>query len=391
MHTDKIKEAITKIYHELNDPEQFVDSGSVATYIPELARVDPTKFSISTCFIDGSRFDIGDSDERFCMQSCSKVLSYCHVYDTVGKTKLHKHVGYEPSGQAFNAFALSRKNIPFNPCVNSGGIMVCSFIGKNKEPSERFRELTSAYSKMSGGGRIGFDNSVFLSEQHHSDRNISLGYYMRENGAFGKEFTPNDITDTLSIYHQQCSTTITSRLGAVMAGTLANGGVCPTTKERVISMNAVKDCLSIMCTCGMYDYSGQFFFEQGMPAKSGVSGCILLVIPNKIGICIWAPPLDALGNSCKGIEFCKRLNQVIDFHLIHNVLDQKIDFGRHEAKDKIAAAIRVNKTGERVTLPVVAANRTPPSPPKGSARGAARRGSPRKNGSTHAQQSLPKI
>ena len=318
---EKIAKIINKIYYELKD----IDGGKVADYIPELACVNHDLFGISVCHVNGEIHNIGDCNKYFCLQSCSKPLSYCIAYDQNGKDELHKRVGYEPSGQAFNAFILNKNGLPHNPMINSGAIMVSSQIGKNKEPAKRFNIIKSFYSKLAGNNKIGFDNSVFLSEHHHADRNISLAYYMRENGAFKDSLSPNEITDNLNLYFQQCSTTITCEMGSIISSTLANGGICPTTKEEVCSNNSVKDCLTLMYGCGMYDYSGEFSFEVGLPAKSGVSGCILLVVPNMMGICIWSPPLDEQGNSFKGIEFCKRLNNEMNLHIFHNIISNKID------------------------------------------------------------------
>ena len=154
---------------------------------------------------------------------------------------------------------------------------------------------------------------------------MSLAYYMRENGAFKEEISPNSITEALDLYFQQCSITINCKMGAIMAATLANGGICPVSSEKIFDKGVIEDCLTLMYGCGMYDYSGQFSFEVGLPAKSGVSGCILLVIPNKMGICIWSPPLDNNGNSYKGIEFCKRLSTELDLHIFHNLVSNKIE------------------------------------------------------------------
>jgi len=317
---DKLEVIIDDIYNILLKDV----SGRVADYIPELASVDPSMFGVSVCMVDGKSLNKGNFDKYFCLQSCSKPLSYCIAHDMLGRDKLHEHVGYEPSGQSFNAFILNKNGLPHNPMINAGAIMVASQIDKSKEPSTRFNIIKSYYSKMAGDKHVGFDNSVFLSEQHHADRNISLAYYMRENGAF-KNITPNEITESLNLYFQQCSTTITCEMGAVIASTLANGGLCPLTNEQVISTDSVKDCLTLMYGCGMYDYSGQFSFEVGLPAKSGVSGCILLVIPNMMGICIWSPRLDLQGNSFRGIEFCKMLNKKMDLHIFHNIIGNKID------------------------------------------------------------------
>lgn len=319
---EKIIPIVKSIYHDLKD----VSGGKVADYIPELAEVEPSKFAISVCHVNGETFHIGDSQDKFCLQSCSKPLSYCIAYDDLGKEELHQRVGYEPSGQAFNAFILNRKGLPHNPMINAGAIMVASQIGKKLEPAKRFNIIKNTYSKMTGNESVGFDNSVYLSEYHHADRNISLAYYMRENGAFQEELTPNDISENLTLYFQQCSATINSEMGATMSATLANGGICPTTKEQVVSTDSVKDCLTLMYGCGMYDYSGQFAFEVGLPAKSGVSGCILLVIPNSMGICIWSPPLDKQGNSFKGIQVCKKLNEKLNLHIFQNIISNKIDF-----------------------------------------------------------------
>lgn len=316
-----MKEIIKKLYDELKE----YNGGNVADYIPELAKVDPNKFSISVCKINGEQFNIGDSEDYFCLQSCSKPLSYCIAHDLLGRDKLHKKVGYEPSGQSFNAFILNKNGLPHNPMINAGAIMVSSQIGNGEEPSKRFNIIEKYYNRLAGYiSKTGFDNSVFLSEQHHADRNISLAYYMRENGAFKDKMSPNQITEALNLYFQQCSTTINSKMGSIIAATLANAGVCPITSDEVISKDSVKDCLTLMYGCGMYDYSGQFSFEVGLPAKSGVSGCILLVIPNKFGICIWSPPLDEQGNSFKGIEFCKRFSKEMNLHIFHNIISNTI-------------------------------------------------------------------
>ena len=316
-----IKNIINKVYENVKNE----NGGKVADYIPELACIDPKLFGVSVCDINGNIYNFGNYEKHFCLQSCSKPLSYCKAYDELGKGELHKHVGYEPSGQSFNAFILNKNGLPHNPMINSGAIMVASQIGKKLEPGKRFNILKECYSQLAGNMHVGFDNSVFLSEQHHADRNISLAYYMRENGAFNEQLSPHEMSENLNLYFQQCSTTITCEMGSIISATLANGGVCPTTKERVLSENSVKDCLTLMYGCGMYDYSGEFAFEIGLPAKSGVSGCILLVIPNMMGICIWSPPLDEQGNSFKGLEFCKQLNKELDLHIFHNIISNKIN------------------------------------------------------------------
>ena len=163
---EKIAKIIDKIYYELKD----IDGGKVADYIPELACVNHDLFGISVCHVNGEIHNIGDCNKYFCLQSCSKPLSYCIAYDQNGKDELHKRVGYEPSGQAFNAFILNKNGLPHNPMINSGAIMVSSQIGKNKEPAKRFNIIKSFYSKLAGNNKIGFDNSVFLSEHHHADR-----------------------------------------------------------------------------------------------------------------------------------------------------------------------------------------------------------------------------
>lgn len=306
----EICRVIEKIYDETL-PNQ---TGKVADYIPELANINPDLYGISICNLRGEMYQIGDVDQEFCIQSCCKPLNYC-LARTISSVPIHEHVGYEPSGLTFNAYALNRSGLPHNPLINSGAIMVSSLIEPDKEPSRRFNCVKNFYQKMAGGiGTVGFNNSVFLSEKHHADRNISLAYYMRENGAYPGSPNPNQLHESLDLYFQCCSITLTCKSAAAISATLANSGNSPITGEQVVETDIVKDCLSIMYSCGMYDFSGQFAFKIGLPAKSGVSGCLLLVIPNCCGICIWSPRLDEMGNSVRGVQFCERFIRETDYH-----------------------------------------------------------------------------
>lgn len=315
---DDFQKTISNIFDHLKSN----CDGNVADYIPQLAKVNPDLFAISVCDTSGRVFNIGDTEIDFCLQSCSKPLMYCmarHKY----KNKIHKHIGYEPSGQAFNAFVLDKEGHPHNPMINAGAIMTCSLIEPDLEPALRFDAIQENIKRMSGNKyKIGFCNSVFLSEKKHADRNYALAYFMNER----KAFPPGtDLSTTLDLYFQSCSITINSSAGSVIAATLAMGGVCPITGERIYSKETVRDCLALMYQCGMYDYSGQFAFKIGLPAKSGVSGCLFLVVPNKYGICIWSPRLDEMGNSVRGVQFCHALTKKYNFHLFHNVMDQSSD------------------------------------------------------------------
>ena len=298
------------------------NNGNVADYIPQLKHVNPELLGISFCSTNGEVFHIGDTKNEFSIQSCSKPLNYCLARQlNKDKINIHNHVGFEPSGRSFNEFVLNKNNKPHNPLINSGAIMVASFLYPECEPSEQFENVKHFYESLSGNiGKIGFDNSVFLSEKRHADRNISLAYYMRENGSFYNNPTPNKLSEILDLYFQCCSITLNCEIASVIAATLANKGTCPMSGKRVIESDIVKDCLSLMFACGMYDFSGQFAFEIGLPAKSGVSGCLMLVIPNLGGICIWSPRLDDMGNTVRGVDFCKHFVEKTDhqYHIFNN-------------------------------------------------------------------------
>ena len=314
---DELKEKITELYTEIKENRE----GDVATYIPQLGKVNPELFGISVCTIDGNRFDIGDTEIDFCLQSCSKPINYCIAQGLNGTEKVHKHVGHEPSGRSFNAFILNDEGKPHNPLINSGAIMTCSLIEPQLEPADRYEAVIKQLNEMAGGsGRFGFDNSVYLSEKEHADRNNALAYYMNENHAF-PEYT--SLNKTLEFYFQICSILSNTRTLSVVAGTLANVGVCPLTNETVFESTICQNCLSLMYMCGMYDYSGRFAFEVGLPAKSGVSGCLLLVIPKVMGICIFSPRLDKNGNSVRGVEFSKKLVEKFPFHIFNEIVSKK--------------------------------------------------------------------
>lgn len=310
---EELKKSVTELYHLLKECHE----GEVANYIPQLAKVNPDLFGISICTVAGERFDIGDCDTDFCLQSCSKPLTYCIAREILGD-EVHKYVGYEPSGQAFNAFVLDKNNHPHNPMINAGAIMTCSLIEPELEPALRFEFVLDYIKRMTGNRcRIGFDTSVFLSEKKHADRNYALAYFMNEKHAFPER---TNIMETLDLYFQACSITMNSIGGSIISATMANSGTCPINKEKVFNTETVRDCLSLMYQCGMYDYSGQFAFKVGLPAKSGVSGCLFLVIPNEMGICIWSPRLDSMGNTVRGVRFCNEIIKKHKFHIFHNIV-----------------------------------------------------------------------
>ena len=317
------------VYHHIKSNKQ----GSVASYIPELAHMPPNLFGISVCSVHGECFGIGDVNQFFSLQSCCKPLNYCLARRLCAEDQIdvHDYVGYEPSGQTYNSFVLNTNGLPHNPMINAGAIMVNSLIKPNEDVAQRFRTIQEFY-QMLCNENVGFDNAVFQSEKNNCDRNMSLSYYMRENGAFRGRPTHDDIKTTLELYFQCCSMTINTKMGAKIASCLANRGTNPVTKNKEIEPQIVKDCLALMFSCGMYDYSGQFAFEIGLPAKSGVSGGMLLVIPNICGICIFSPLLDESGNSVKSIEFCKEFTKrtLGMFHIFNTDRTYDIDVRPHK-------------------------------------------------------------
>jgi glutaminase len=286
-------------------------AGRVADYIPQLARVSAEQFAVAACTVDGQRLALGDAEVNFCLQSVSKPVNYCLALEEHGEAVVHRHVGREPSGRGFNELTLNKEGLPHNPLLNSGAIMTCSLLRPQATPADRFDHVLGTWGRLTGGGQIGFNNPVYLSERQTADRNFALGYCMREK----KAFPPGaDLLQALEFYFQCCSIEMNAQALAAAAASLANSGVCPTTGARVFQARTVQNCLSLMSSCGLYDFSGEFAFTIGLPAKSGVSGALLVVVPQVMGLCVWSPRLDALGNSVRAIEFCKELVGRYNFH-----------------------------------------------------------------------------
>lgn len=311
---------VTDIYEAVR-PNQ---GGAVADYIPQLARVNPENYAISICTVDGQRLSLGNHDVSYCVQSTCKPINYCIAMEKNGEKKVHQHVGREPSGRGFNELTLNKDGLPHNPMINAGAIMSCALIHPELDVSERFDKVMSFWQAMSGDVRPGFNNAVYLSERQTADRNYALGYFMREKNAFPEN---TDLHEILEFYFQCCSIELTAGAHANVAATLANGGICPATGSRVMSAETAKCCLSLMYSCGMYDFSGEFAFSVGLPAKSGVSGSLILVIPGVCGITIWSPRLDKYGNSVRAVDISQRLVDRLNFHIYDSLIT---DSNKHD-------------------------------------------------------------
>lgn len=327
--------AFSKEIHAIYQKAKLNTDGHVATYIPQLARVNPEFFAVSICTIDGQKLSFGDTDELFCIQSVCKPINYCIALEEHGMNKVHQHIGREPSGIGFNGLVLNHSGLPHNPMINSGAIMSCSLIKPHLDMADRFDYVLDMWHQLSGHNKsVSFNNSVYLSERATADRNFALGYFMREKKAFPEH---TNLTDTLEFYFQCCSIQMNSDALAVVAATLANSGICPINNKYLLQPDTIKHCLSLMNSCGMYDFSGEFAFTIGLPAKSGVGGGLMLVIPNLMGIAIWSPRLDKLGNTVRGIAFAKELVEQFNFHNYDSLLlgvSQKKDprLQKHQSK-----------------------------------------------------------
>lgn len=242
-----------------------VDDGALASYIPELARVDPTGFGLSLSSSDGHVYESGDADVQFTMQSISKPFTYALALDQLGQAEVDQRVGVEPSGEGFNKISVDQvTNVPKNPMINAGAIVACSLI-PGKTVGDRFDLLREFYSACAGR-TLDFDAQVYGSERSSGSRNRGIAYLLDSFGALGA-----DPDEALDLYIRQCSLKVTSTDLARMAATLARGGLNPLTGRQVTDAAVVRRTLSVMVTCGMYDAAGAWVSAVGMPAKSGVA------------------------------------------------------------------------------------------------------------------------
>lgn len=316
--------SLSKLIEKIFQESAADTSGSVANYIPQLGKVSPENFSVSICTVDGQIFSTGNTEHPFSVQSTCKPILYSIALEEHGLEKLHRHVGKEPSGVSFNALTLNPDGLPHNPMINAGAIMSTSMIRAEEKMANRFEYIQSVWNQLIGNNKVSFNNSMYLSERETADRNWALGYFMKEKNAF-PEGTRLD--NSLDLFFQNCSVEINIRDYSKVAATYANSGINPFTNEKVFETETVKNTLSVMHSCGMYDYSGEFAFTIGLPAKSGVSGAIWIVVPNVMGIAIYSPALDKFGNSVRGINFAKSFSQQFNFHPLdsHNYQNKKTD------------------------------------------------------------------
>ncbi len=302
---------IGQYLRHLHDKFARLEDGAVATYIPELGRARPEWFGIAVATVDGEVYEVGDSRQEFTIQSISKPLVYGLALEAVGLKQVLSRVGVEPSGEAFNSISLDPKSgRPLNPMINAGAIATTSLVPGNT-PEERRRKLLELFGEFAARD-LTIDQSVYQSERDTGHRNRAIAHLLRN-----AEILTGDPEDPLDLYFRQCSISVTCRDLAIMAATLAAGGVNPITGRRVLQTKNTGRMLSVMSSCGMYDSAGEWIYNVGMPAKSGVAGGILAVLPGQLGIGIFSPPLDPKGNSVRGIRVCNDLSQDFGLHLFN--------------------------------------------------------------------------
>ena len=286
------------------------DQGALADYIPELAAVDPNRFALALTTVDGTIYSTGDDETEFTMQSMSKPFAYALALQHLGISAVLEKVGVEPSGEAFNQISLDKEtNLPKNPMINSGAITTHSLIPVQKGISRA--ECLRRFLSELAGRQLEFDKQVYKSEVKTAFRNLSIGYMLRTVGVLD-----SDPVEMVNGYIKQCAIKVTVKDLANICSVLANGGVQAKTGKQLLERDVVRQVLSVMMTCGMYDAAGDWLTTVGIPAKSGVSGGIIGVLPGQVGIVVFSPKIDEHGHSVRGVDIFERLSRDMGLHLM---------------------------------------------------------------------------
>ncbi len=300
----QLQKIIDRTYSKFKD----VDEGTVATYIPELGKANPKDFGICLATVDGQVFTAGDWDREFTIQSMCKPFAFQMALERHGTEEALRHVGVEPSGEAFNSIELDQKSgRPFNPMVNAGALAVASLI--KQSPVEAGIEAFVEQMSRAAGRQLRIDESVLASETATGNRNRAIAYMLLNAGIIDE-----GVLQSLHQYFAQCSMLVNCKDLAMMAATMGNIGNHPLTGDTVFDFQLIKYVMAVMFSCGLYDYAGNWAFEVGLPAKSGVSGGIFAVVNRQLGIGVYSPRLDAQGNSVRGILACKELASRFGLH-----------------------------------------------------------------------------
>ncbi|MBW4626417.1 MAG: glutaminase A [Brasilonema octagenarum HA4186-MV1] len=288
-------ETFQQVLKEAYETFKGVNEGKNADYIPFLAKADPNLFGIVIATVDGKVYEIGDSKYPFSMQSVSKVFTFAHVLQTLGSTAVEEKIGVNATGLPFNSLIAIELNETrsVNPLVNAGAITTVSFVPGNT-PEDRWNQIIGTMSDFAGRP-LSVQEEVYRSESETNLRNRGIVQLLDSYKKLG-----SDPLESLDLYTRQCSIEVTARDLALMSATLANGGVNPITSKRVLAQNYVPKVLAVMLTNGLYEDSGTWAYQVGLPAKSGVSGGIIAVVPGKFAIATYSPPLDQAGNSFRG-------------------------------------------------------------------------------------------
>ncbi|QJR14350.1 glutaminase A [Usitatibacter palustris] len=285
-------------------------TGHVADYIPALAKADPDAFGICAAGTGGESFAVGDADVPFSIQSVSKPFVFALVCEALGAAEAAERLGVDATGMPFNSVMALELDADraTNPLVNSGAIATTSLVpGATVE--ERWDRLRAGLSRFAGRA-LAMDDDVYASEAATNLRNVGIAHLLR---GYSRLFSDPD--EAVDVYTRQCSLLVTARDLAIMGATLAGGGVQPVTGEQVISPDTCRRVLAVMATAGLYERSGSWLYDVGLPGKSGVSGGIVTVSPGKGAVAVWSPPLDAAGNSVRGQLATRFLSERLGLNL----------------------------------------------------------------------------
>lgn len=321
MPSHEIQQRVDERLEELYERFQPLYETEVSTYYtpgigyykPEVPSTEQQRFAICLATTSGEVYFAGDHDTAFALQSIAKVFIYGLALETHGRERVLDRVGVEPTGDTFNSVSLifdERRNRPHNPMVNAGALVTTDLVEGGKGSEQALERILGALRTYAGNENLAVDEEVFELMLRGSDRNRAISYLMRSFGMISQ-----NVEENLALYLRQCSVNVTIRDLGVMAATLANGGKNPVTGKQALAPRFTRDVLSVMHMCGMYDFAGEWAYRVGIPAKSGVSGGIMAVVPGKLGIAVFSPGLDEYGNSVRGVKVCEAISKHLGLHV----------------------------------------------------------------------------